>query len=337
MSGAVPLAGPAAGPVAVPVALIGTGRMGAAMAARVAAAGHPLTVWNRTPDRAAKVAEQVGATAVGTAREAAAAADVVVVSLADDAALRDTYLGADGLIAGIGVGTVVADTSTVDPETIRALAEGVAAAGGTLTDTPVSGSVVTVESGQILVMAGGDQEAVERAAPVLCTFARRVLHLGPLGSGATMKLVVNAVVHALDVAVAEGLVLAERAGVERSLAYEVFASSAVAAPFVLYKRAAFEHPEDTPVAFALDLVAKDLDLIADLAVRVGAQVPQGVTNRAVVQAAIDAGLGDADLSAVAQVFRRGMWQAAKPPDGLPAVTDDADSGSGQERRWTPRS
>jgi len=112
-------------------------------------------------------------------------------------------------------------------------------------------------------------------------------------------------VHALNVALAEALVLAEKAGVERAAAYEVFASGAAAAPFVLYKRQAYEHPEDTAVAFALDLVAKDLDLAARLAARVGAQVPQLSANRAVVQRALDAGLGEADLSAVATVFRDG--------------------------------
>jgi 3-hydroxyisobutyrate dehydrogenase/2-hydroxy-3-oxopropionate reductase len=119
-----------------------------------------------------------------------------------------------------------------------------------------------------------------------------------------MKLAVNSLVHALNVALAEALVLAENAGVERSAAYEVFASGATAAPFVLYKRQAYEHPEDAPIAFALDLVAKDLDLAATMAARVGAEVPQLATNRAVVQRALDAGLGQADMSAVAQVFRR---------------------------------
>ncbi|GAA0926673.1 hypothetical protein GCM10009558_106850 [Virgisporangium aurantiacum] len=96
---------------------------------------------------------------------------------------------------------------------------------------------------------------------MLAAFASRVLHLGPLGSGATMKLVVNGVVHSLNQAVSEALVLAERAGVDRRAAYEVFAASAVAAPFVHYKRAAFEDPDGTPVAFRLDLVAKDLALL----------------------------------------------------------------------------
>jgi 3-hydroxyisobutyrate dehydrogenase-like beta-hydroxyacid dehydrogenase len=285
------------------VAVVGTGRMGAAMAGRLAMAGHDGVVQNRTRARADAVAEQFGLRAVDLPREAAEGAEVVVVSLADDAAVRSAYGGVDGLVAGLGPGAVVADTSTVDPATVQALAPDVERAGGVLLDTPVSGSVSTVEGGELLVMAGGDAAALDRARPVLESFARRVLHLGSLGAGATMKLAVNSVVHALNEALAEALVLAEKAGVDRSAAYEVFVSSAVAAPFVLYKRAAYEHPEEAPVAFALDLVAKDLDLVADLAARVGADMPQLAANRGVVERARQAGLGASDLSALAEVLR----------------------------------
>jgi 3-hydroxyisobutyrate dehydrogenase-like beta-hydroxyacid dehydrogenase len=285
------------------VAVVGIGRMGSAMVGRLVDAGHDVSVFNRTKSRAAALAEEHDIAVAPTAREAVSSADVVVVSLADDAAVRAAYLGADGLVAGLRAGTVVADTSTVDPATIHALGDDVARVGATLIDTPVSGSVSSVRSGKLLVMAGGDEAALARAQPVLDAFASRVISLGPLGSGATMKLVVNSMVHGLNAALAEALVLAEKAGVVRSAAYEVIASSAVAAPFVLYKRAAYENPDDTPVAFALDLVAKDLDLSATPAARVGADVPQLVTNRAVVQRAIDAGLGQADLSALAALFR----------------------------------
>jgi len=287
------------------VTVIGTGRMGGAMAGRVAAAGHSVTVWNRTRERAQAVATQLeGVTVAATAREAAASADVVIVSLADDAAVRTAYRGEDGLVAGLRSGAVVADTSTVAPETVRALEDDVRATGAVLVDTPVSGSVSSVEAGTILVMAGGRADDVERARPALESFAHRVILLGPLGSGSTMKLAVNAMVFGLNQTLAEALVLAEKAGVDRELAYEVIASSAVAAPFVGYKRAAYEHPESASVAFALDLVAKDLDLAAALAVGVGAAVPQLETNRRIVGDAIEAGMGDADLSALAVHLRR---------------------------------
>jgi 3-hydroxyisobutyrate dehydrogenase-like beta-hydroxyacid dehydrogenase len=288
---------------ALPCAVIGAGRMGAAMVGRIVAAGHPTTVWNRTQAKAAEVATHAGCAVAATPGEAAADAAVVVVSLSDDAAVRAAYLGTDGLVAGLRPGTVVADTSTVDPRTLVDLAVQVQARGAALVDTPVSGSVATVEAGQLLVMAGGQADALEQARPVLESFSRRVVHLGPLGAGATMKLAVNAMVHALNAALSEALVLAEKAGVERTLAYEVIASSAVAAPFVAYKRQAFEHPDQAAVAFSLALVAKDLDLAARLAERVGASMPQLAANRALVQRAIDAGLGEADLSALAMYLR----------------------------------
>lgn len=287
------------------VAVIGTGRMGAAMVGRLAGAGHHLTVHNRTRAKAEAVAARHEAAVAPTPREAVREADVVLVSLADDAAVTAAYGGPDGLVAGLAAGQVVADTSTVDPETLRGLEAAVVAAGAALLDTPVSGSVSTVEAGALLVMAGGDASALERARPALEAIASRILHLGPLGAGATMKLVVNAMVHALNGALAEALVLAEKAGLDRASAYDVIAASAVGAPFVTYKRDAYLSPEATPVAFALNLVAKDLALADALAARVAAPMPQLATNREVVRRAVAAGLGDADLSALATLLRQG--------------------------------
>lgn len=287
------------------VAVIGTGRMGTAMVGRLAGAGHHLTVHNRTRAKAEAVAARHDAAVAPTPREAVREADVVLVSLADDAAVRAAYGGPDGLVAGLAAGQVVADTSTVDPETLRGLEAAVVAAGAALLDTPVSGSVSTVEAGALLVMAGGDAAALERARPALEAIASRIVHLGPLGAGATMKLVVNAMVHALNGALAEALVLAEKAGLDRASAYDVIAASAVGAPFVAYKRDAYLSPERTPVAFALNLVAKDLALADALAARVAAPMPQLATNREVVQRAVAAGLGDADLSALATLLRQG--------------------------------
>jgi len=286
--------------------------MGAAMTARLCRAGIDVAVYNRTRDKAVKVAAETGAVVVGSAREAAKAAEVVVVSLADDAAVTATYEGPDGLAAGVRRGGVVLETSTIDPQTVATVSPLIAARGAVLLDSPVSGSVPLVERGELTVMVGGDPDALARARPVLDVLARRVFRVGGSGAGATMKLAVNAVVHALNQALAEALLLAEKAGVARSAAYDVFAASAAAAPFVLYKRAAFEHPDETPVAFSLDLVAKDLDLIARLADRVGARMDQLATNQRVVDSAVSAGLGQRDMSALARFL------AGDGPSGLPS-------------------
>jgi 3-hydroxyisobutyrate dehydrogenase-like beta-hydroxyacid dehydrogenase len=277
--------------------------MGGAMAGTLRQAGLEVVVFNRTRAKAEAVAEATGADLAATAREAAAGAQVVLSSLADDAAVGAAYTGHDGIVAGLQPGTVVCETSTIDPGTVRRLGPLVEDRGAFLLDTPVSGSVSTVEAGQLTIMAGGDAAVLERARPVLDPLAKQVFHVGELGAGAVMKLTVNSVLHGLNLALAEGLVLAERAGVARGTAYEVFAASVIAAPFVHYKRAAFEHPGEPPVAFSLELVGKDLDLILDLAAEAGAQMEQTATNREVVRAAVAAGLGDHDLSELATYLR----------------------------------
>jgi 3-hydroxyisobutyrate dehydrogenase-like beta-hydroxyacid dehydrogenase len=277
--------------------------MGAAMVGTLCRAGVEVVVWNRTRDRADAVGQATGATLAATAREAAAQAQVVLSSLADDAAVGAAYTGGDGVVAGLQPGVVVCEASTIDPGTVQRLGPLVEDRGAFLLDTPVSGSVSTVEAGQLTIMVGGDPEVLERVRPVLEPLAKQIFHVGDLGSGAVMKLTVNSILHGLNLALAEGLVLAEQAGVDRSTAYEVFASSVIAAPFVHYKREAFEHPGRPPVAFSLDLVAKDLDLILALAEAAGAAMEQATTNRQVVRAAVAAGLGGHDLSELATYLR----------------------------------
>jgi 3-hydroxyisobutyrate dehydrogenase-like beta-hydroxyacid dehydrogenase len=289
--------------VSTPVAVVGTGRMGAAMVARLRGAGHPVVVHNRTAARAEEVARRTGATVAASPRDAANAADVVIVSLADDAAVRAAYAGRDGLVAGVRPGAVVLEASTIAPDTVRVVGADVAARRAALLDAPVSGSVPVVERGELTFMVGGDADALDRVRPVLAPLATEVLHLGALGTGAAMKLAVNAVVHGLNQALSEALVLAERAGIDRRAAYRVFAASAVAAPYVRYKRDAFEDPDSAPVAFMLDLVAKDLALIGELAARTGARMDQAATNRRLVREAVDAGYGARDISAMAVYLR----------------------------------
>ena len=285
------------------VAVIGIGHMGAAMVRRLRGAGIDVVLYNRTFETGRQVAESTGSTVAGTAREAVGSAEICLVSLADDAAVVAAYQGAEGLLAGLRPGCVVCDTSTVDPSTIRDLAPLVADRGATLLDTPVSGSVPLVERGDLTVMVGGDAAAVERVRPVLEVLAKAIFHLGDVGSGATMKLVVNAAVHSLNVAISETVVLADKAGLARESTYDVLEASAVGAPFVKYKRAAFLSPDETPVVFSLDLVAKDQALIHRLADQVGARMDQAAAGRRLVSEALAAGLGKHDMSALAGFLR----------------------------------
>jgi 3-hydroxyisobutyrate dehydrogenase-like beta-hydroxyacid dehydrogenase len=281
----------------VRVAIAGAGRMGAAMAVRLRETGHDVVVYNRTRSRAAGT----GAAVADTPREAAGHAEVVIVSLADDAAVKSVY---PEFAAGLRPGAVVMETSTIHPKTVRGLAPLVEQHSAALLDAPVSGSVPVVQRGQLTFMVGGDAAALERARPVMDALGSRVFHLGQIGAGAVMKLAVNVVIQALNQSVSEALVLAEKAGVPREQAYDVFAASAVAAPFVQYKREAFVHPEQAPPAFLLDLVAKDMALADSLARDVGARMDQLAANRRVVAEALAAGLGQHDMSALAALLRR---------------------------------
>jgi 3-hydroxyisobutyrate dehydrogenase-like beta-hydroxyacid dehydrogenase len=230
-------------------------------------------------------------------------ADVAISMLADGAAVESTWGGSDGLVAGARDGSVLVDMSTVPPDTLRQFAGQVRERGAGILDAPVSGSVGLAESGQLTIMAGGSDEDLDRARPVLELMARQITHVGPLGSGHALKLAVNAVIFSLNNGVSEALVLAERAGIERALAYDVMASSAAGAPYLGYKREAFVSPDSAPVAFSLDLARKDLDLITDLADRLGVPMAQARTNRALVSEA-SAHVGAAsDFSAVASHLR----------------------------------
>lgn len=295
------------------VGLLGTGRMGSAMAHALHDAGFELCLWNRTAASAERLAAELGARVMDDPAGVARAADVCITMLADEAAVDAVFAGPDGLLAGARPGNVLIDTSTVPPATIRAHADAARAAGAGILDAPVSGSVALASSGTLTLMVGGEAADLERARPVLDALASRIFHLGPLGTGAAMKLAVNTVIFGLNQAVAEGLVLAEAAGIEREAAYDVLAASAVGAPYVGYKRAAFLEPDATPVAFAIDLAAKDLRLIADLAAHVGIELPQASTNLGVLLDAAARSGGDRDFSAVASHLRSGAARREEGP------------------------
>ena len=286
------------------VAVLGAGNMAGAMVGTLRRAGFDVVVWNRTGSRAESVADAHGATVASTATSAVTEAEIVLSSLADDEAVLATYLGDEGAASACGPEQVVLEMSTIAPDTARRVGEAVASSGAAFLDAPVSGSVPTVEKGELTIMVGGDAAALQRARPVLDALAAKVFHVGALGAGATVKLAVNALVHAIDVGLSEALVLAEKAGVDRSAAYDVFAAGAAAAPFVLYKRPAFEDPDHAPLTFTLDLMAKDLDLILSLAREAGASMGQAERNREVVERALTAGFSGRDMSAVAEYLRR---------------------------------
>jgi 3-hydroxyisobutyrate dehydrogenase/2-hydroxy-3-oxopropionate reductase len=284
------------------VGFIGIGRMGLPMARNLLAAGFPLTVFNRTPERCEPLAA-AGATVAETACELAAASDVVVTMVADADAVRALLEGPDGILLGAAPGLVLAEMSTIGPLAARELSALCAEHGVEMLDAPVSGSTAVAEAAGLAVMVGGEAAAFERARPVLAAISKAQFHLGPSGAGAAVKVGLNVIIAATTVAVSEALVLAEEAGVEREAAYEVIGSSAVASPFVEYKRAAFLDPDGTPTAFALELMAKDLGLARQLGERDGVPLLGAAASaQAIALAAGLEGRGE-DLVRVADALR----------------------------------
>lgn len=289
------------------VGFIGIGSMGLPMAANVLKGGNELIVFNRTAAKCEPLARD-GATVAMSPAEVAAAADIVITTLADGDAATAVFEGEDGIRAGNDrrdrEGDLVwVDMSTIGPVRARELGARAGEAGIAWLDAPVSGSVTVAEAAQLSVMAGGDEETFETARPVLETMSKSQTLLGPAGAGAAMKLAVNLLVASTAHAVSEALVLAESSGIGREKAYDVIANSALASPFIDYKRAAFLDPESEPVAFALDLMRKDLRLATELGESYGIpMISAGASDEAM---ALAAGLlgGDRDLVAVADGLR----------------------------------
>jgi 3-hydroxyisobutyrate dehydrogenase-like beta-hydroxyacid dehydrogenase len=286
------------------VGFAGLGLMGLPMARNLAGAGLLEGVYNRTQLRAADFAAETGVRACSSPAELAERANVLVTMVADDDASWEVFAGDGGFAETIRPGSVAVQMSTVSLQHVEELAELLGRHGCSLLDVPVSGSVSMAEQATLTLMAGGAEADLAAVEPVLRVLGSSLFHLGPLGAGAVMKLAVNAVVYGLNGAVAEGLVLAERAGIERARAYEVFMASAAAAPFVHYRQAAFERPEEAPVSLRLELAAKDLGLIIDLAAELGQPLPQTELNAEIVAAAVAEGFADSDLALVAEYLRR---------------------------------
>ena len=288
---------------ALRVGFAGIGRMGLPMARNVLEAGFPLTVFNRTPARCDPLVE-AGATLASSPADLARASDVVITMVADGDAVRALLDGPDGVLAGAGPGLVLVEMSTIGPLAARAIAGHCAEHGVAMLDAPVSGSIAVATAGELTILVGGEEAALERARPALDAMSKAVLHLGPLGAGAAIKLSINLIIGATVQSVSEALVVAEASGIEREAAYDAIAASVVGSTFVDYKRDAWLDPDGTPTAFTLDLMRKDLLLALELGAATG--VPLLATSAAVNGTTLAIGLegGDGDQVRIADALRR---------------------------------
>ena len=288
------------------IGLVGTGRMGTAIGERILAAGLPLTVHNRTAGKTASLVD-LGATRAPSAAAVVGAADVVLTVLTDDAAVDTVY---HELLGGDAAGRLFVDASTVRATTTARLAERVRAVGARLVDAPLAGPPAAARAGQLLVMCGGTDEDVAAAAPMLNTYARRIVHIGPVGSGTTMKLVLMAPMGAYFAALAEGLAVGDRLGLDRAAMLDVILDSHTAPP-VLRDRADVLTGAQKPIAFDVSGVRKDLHAIVATGQDAGVPMSLAAGALAHFSGAVANGFGDRDFILIVDYVRR-LAEAVEP-------------------------
>jgi 3-hydroxyisobutyrate dehydrogenase len=277
--------------------------MGAGMAGRVLTAGFPLAVYNRNPDKTAPFAK-AGAYVARTPRDAAARADIIITMLADDNASRAVWLDKDtGALAGAAPGTWLVESSTASVPWIHELAAAAKKQECELLDAPVTGSKPQAAAGELLFLVGGSAEALAAVRPVLAVMSRDVLHLGPTGSGATLKLINNFLCGVQAASVAEALALVNASGLDREKSVAMLAAGAPGSPLlkVITTRAA---ANDFTPNFILRLMAKDLTYAREEGARHGIAMNTATPAIADFEKAIAAGYGEKDFSAVIPALQK---------------------------------
>jgi 3-hydroxyisobutyrate dehydrogenase-like beta-hydroxyacid dehydrogenase len=277
------------------VAILGTGKMGGAMARRLASAGHELTLWNRTRERA----EALGVgKVVATPAEAAQNADVVISMLTDANAVRGAYLG-DGGAVKAAQRQVFVDMSTAGPDISKELAPLIERTGSQFVEAPVLGSIAAVEAGTLIIFAAGTEAAIERARPVLQDVGE-VRRVGEIGSGASLKLVANSMLAGVNALAAELMAAGTAAGLDPENVFWVL--SRISAVLNGRKAALLEHRYE-PVSFALRDALKDLRLALDLYKRAGATTPITRATEELFERASQS-VGSLDMGAIASLYER---------------------------------
>ncbi|HEX5465907.1 MAG TPA: NAD(P)-dependent oxidoreductase [Candidatus Limnocylindrales bacterium] len=283
------------------VGFAGLGTMGAAMAANIHRAGYPLTVWNRTPGRSADLVA-AGAAEAFSPRELAQASDVVVVCVSDTPDVEAVLFGREGLAEGLDAGSLVIDCSTISPRATRAFAERLGAQGVGFLDAPVSGGSEGAQKGSLTIMVGGSEADLGRARPVLAAMGQTITHLGPVGSGQATKAVNQVILCGTYLGVAEGIVLAMKAGLDPEQVVTALSGGA-ARSWVLENRSERMIEDDYPLGFRIALHRKDVAIALELAREVGAALPVAGLAAAIEDGLIAQGHGDDDNAALARAVR----------------------------------
>lgn len=284
------------------IAFLGLGIMGRRMSKRLLNAGFKITVWNRTPGKAQDLVP-LGAKEAKTPKEAASNKDAVLTMLADPLSVLQTVLGQNGIIEGISKGSLLIDFTTVDPATPKKIHDAMKAKGVHFLESPVTGSKPAAESGELVLMVGGDQNILEGAKLLLKPLSKKIIHMGPVGSGARMKLVNNLIIAGSMQALFEGLTLGQKGGLKHEAMLEVLTSSALSSFLLKMKGIAVKDRNFDP-NFSVKHMAKDIHLATEEAHHQCLSLSQLATNHALYEAALAQELGDEDFAALVKITER---------------------------------
>ena len=279
---------------------VGLGVMGSSVTRRLLDAGHTVHVWNRTREKAEPLLE-AGAHWAHNPREVAERAEIVFTMVTNTAAVRAVFEGDDGILAGLTPGKIYVDMSTASPANSRALAEQVEAAGAQMLDSPVSGTSITVDQGKASLMVGGDTDAFERAKPILEAIGPKVFHMGGNGTAVGLKIAINLSLAVQMLAFSEGVLLAEKSGIDRERVVEAMLASVIASPMVAYRGPlVLGHPDE--VWFDCHMMQKDLNLALEMGRELEVPLPTTAVTNEFLTAANGMGIGDKDFAVIFDVL-----------------------------------
>jgi 3-hydroxyisobutyrate dehydrogenase-like beta-hydroxyacid dehydrogenase len=279
---------------------IGLGVMGSQMVSRLLDKGHAVTGYNRTRAKAQWLIDR-GMKWANSPRAVAAAADVTFAMVTNVAALEAIAYGPDGILAGLAAGKIFVDISTVSPAASRALAARVREKGADMVDAPVSGSVITLQEGKLSVMAGGRRETFERLKPLLMDIGPKVTYVGDNGLALSMKIATNLSLVVQMMAFCEGVLLAEKSGIERETAVEVLTHSAIASPMIQYRGPfVLRMPEEA--WFDVNMMQKDMLLAMELGRQLNVPLPTTAASNEFLTAARGMGWEKKDFAVVFDVL-----------------------------------
>jgi 3-hydroxyisobutyrate dehydrogenase len=283
------------------LAFLGLGTMGSSMAANLARAGFGLTVWNRTPGRD-RALTTMGVRAAGSPAEAASAAETVLLCVSDTPDVEDVLFGPNGVAEGVRPGSLVIDCSTISPAATRDFGSRLEAGGVALVDAPVSGGSEGARNATLTIFVGGEPDDVERARPVLAALGPTITHVGPLGAGQAVKAVNQVILAGTYLGVAEGIVLALKAGLDVPQVVQALGGGA-AQSWVLANRSGRMIDNEYPLGFKVALHRKDLAIALELARDVSAVLPVSALAAQLEAGLVGRGHGDEDMSALARTIR----------------------------------